>query len=140
MNRPTMLTFYDEAGPSARDRGMFPGLGRGWGLDFFDFYIVGFIVASLGPGWHLTYLESSIMLLSGGLGSILGALLFGALGDKIGRKPTLIAATITCALGAGGIARVPDGSLPILSVLRVVVGVGLGGIGALQLVMIVEIT
>ena len=140
MNRPTMLTFYDEAEPSSRYWASFATLCAGWCLDFFDFYIVGFIVASLGPGWHLTYLESSIMLLSGGLGSILGALLFGALGDKIGRKPTLIAATITCALGAGGIALVPDGSWPIFSVLRVLVGAGLGGIGALQLVMIVEIT
>jgi MFS transporter, putative metabolite:H+ symporter len=140
MNAPTMLKYYDEVGPSSRYWASFATLCAGWSLDFFDFYIVGFLVASLGPSWHLTYLESSIMLLSGGVGSIFGALLFGALGDKIGRKPVLIAATITCALGAGSLALVPDGSWPIFSALRMVVGAGLGGIGALQLVMIVEIT
>jgi putative MFS transporter len=140
MTTATMLSYYDELRPGARYWGSFATLCAGWCLDFFDFYIVGFLVASLGPGWHLTYLQSSIMLLSGGLGSIFGALFFGALGDKLGRKPMLIIATITCALGAGALALVPEGSWPIFSLLRIVVGAGLGGIGTLQLVLIVEMT
>jgi putative MFS transporter len=140
MSASTILGFYDQRRPSPAYWGSFATICAGWCLDFFDFYIVGFLVASLGPGWHLTYLESSIMLLSGGLGSMFGALLFGALGDKLGRKPMLIAATIICALGAGSLALVPEGSWPIFSLLRVLVGAGLGGIGTLQLVMIVEIT
>ncbi|MGO1074996.1 MFS transporter [Inquilinus sp. CA228] len=140
MSATTMLSFYDQRRPSTRYWGSFATLCAGWCLDFFDFYIVGFLVASLGPGWHLTYLQSSIMLLGGGLGSIVGALLFGALGDKFGRKPMLIAATVTCALGAGALALVPEGNWPVFSLLRILVGAGLGGIGTLQLVMIVEMT
>lgn len=140
MTHPTMLSFYDGRRPGGRYWGSFATLCAGWCLDFFDFYIVGFLVASLGPGWHLTYLQSSVMLLSGGLGSIVGALLFGALGDAYGRKPTLVAATVTCALGAGALAMVPDGGWMTFSSLRVLVGAGLGGIGTLQLVMIVEMT
>jgi putative MFS transporter len=140
MNAMTTLSYFDARKPSGRYWGSFAALCAGWCLDFYDFYIVGFLVASLGPGWHLTYLQSSIMLLSGGLGSIVGSLLCGALGDKLGRKPILIAATIACAIGAGGIALVPEGSWLTFSLLRVLVGAGLGGIGTLQLVMIVEIT
>jgi putative MFS transporter len=140
MATATMLAYYDERQPGVRYWGSFATLCAGWCLDFFDFYIVGFLVASLGPAWRLTYLQSSIMLLSGGLGSIFGALFFGALGDKLGRKPMLIAATITCAFGAGALVMVPEGGWPTFSLLRILVGAGLGGIGTLQLVMIVEMT
>ena len=136
----TMLSFYDQRRPSTRYWGSFATLCAGWALDFFDFFIVGFLVATLGPSWHLTYLQSSIMLLSGGIGSIVGALLFGALGDKFGRKPMVLLSTVICAVGAGAIALVPEGDWTLFAVLRVIVGIGLGGIGTLQLVMIVELT
>jgi MFS transporter, putative metabolite:H+ symporter len=136
----TMLSFYDARRPGRRYWATFATLCAGWCLDFYDFYIVGFLLAVLGPQWHLTYLQSSIILLSGGLGSIIGSLIFGALGDAYGRKPICIAATITCGLAAGSISLVPDGDWWLFSALRVLVGAGLGGIGTLQLVMIVELT
>jgi putative MFS transporter len=140
MTVATMLSYYDTRRPGPIYWGSFVTLCVGWCLDFYDFYIVGFLVASLGPQWHLTYLQSSIILLSGGLGSIFGSLLFGALGDAFGRKPILLAATMTCAMGAGAIALVRDGDWWMFSALRVLVGAGLGGIGTLQLVMLVELT
>ena len=38
-------------------------LATGSVLDFFDFFIVGYLVAQLGPQWHLTYGQSSLILL-----------------------------------------------------------------------------
>ena len=140
MNATTMLTFYDGRKPSWRYWTGFATLCAGACLDYFDFFIVGFLVATLSSGWHLTYLQSSIMLLGGGVGAIVGGLIFGALGDKFGRKPMVIVATATCALGAGSLALVPQGDWVVFALLRIIVGVGLGGIGALQLVLLIETT
>ena len=56
-------------------------------LDFFDFFIVGYLVAQFRPRWHLTYGRSSAMLLSAGVGAIVSALTRGALADAFGRGP-----------------------------------------------------
>jgi len=66
MTTATTLSYYDERQPGARYWGSFATLCAGWCLDFFDFYIVGFLVASLGPRW----LAQS----ANGLGKILGPL------------------------------------------------------------------
>src|SRR5262249_27173191 len=55
-------------------------------FDYFDFYIVGFLVAVLAPQWHLTFGQTSLMLLSAGIGAIIGSLVWGALADRFGRK------------------------------------------------------
>ena len=112
----------------------------GYALDFFDFYIVGFLVAVLGPQWHLTYLQSALILLSAGVGSIFGALTFGYFADRLGRKPMVIAGTLVCAIGSGAIALIPDGAWELFAVLRFIVGIGLGGAATCMTVLIVEST
>ena len=52
-------------------------------FDFFDFFIVGFLVAVLAPQWHLTFGQTSVMLLSAGVGAIVGALAWGALAGLV---------------------------------------------------------
>jgi len=54
-------------------------------FEFYDFFLVSFLVAVLAPQWHLTYGHSSIMLLSGGVGAVAGGLFFGAWADRFGR-------------------------------------------------------
>ena len=80
------------------------------------------------------------MLLGGGVGAIVGGLTFGALGDMFGRKPMVMLSTVVCALGAGGLALVPEGDWLIFAALRIMVGLGLGGIGTLHSVILVEMT
>ena len=41
-------------------------------LDFFDFYLIGFVLAFIVGGWHLTYGQSGAILLSSGIGAPLG--------------------------------------------------------------------
>lgn len=42
-------------------------------LDFFDFFLIGFVLAFIVGAWHLTYGQSAWILLSAGIGAIPGA-------------------------------------------------------------------
>ncbi|WP_128930298.1 MFS transporter [Bradyrhizobium zhanjiangense] len=109
-------------------------------FDFFDFFIVGFLVAVLAPQWHLTFGQTSVMLLSAGVGAIVGSLAWGALADHFGRKTLTIAGVVLCALGAGSISINPDGAWILFACLRFVVGFGVGAVAAVALPLIVEYT
>lgn len=108
-------------------------------LEYFDFFVVGYLVAVIGPQWKITFGQSSIMLLSAGVGTILGSLVFGRLADVWGRKPMIIMGTTLYSLCAGAISLVPDGAWILFSVLRFLVGVGLGAAATAQNAIIVEI-
>jgi putative MFS transporter len=69
-------------------------------IDFFDFFSVGFLVAVIGPQWHLTYGAAAAILLGGGIGAIVGSLAGGALGDLWGRKAMVVGGTFICGIGA----------------------------------------
>lgn len=109
-------------------------------FDFFDFLIVGYLLAKLAPQWHLTYGQSAIILYSGGVGAIVGALVFGALSDAWGRKSQIVIGTFICAIGAALIGLVPNGAWWLFALLRFVVGVGLTAAVTPCLTIIVEIT
>ncbi len=59
-------------------------------VEFFDFFIVGFILTLIAKPWGLNFMESSVILLAGGLGSVLGSIIWGRIADKIGRRPCFI--------------------------------------------------
>jgi putative MFS transporter len=107
-------------------------------LEFFDFLIVGFLVAVLGPQWHLTYGQSAIILYSGGVGAICGAVIWGSMADAWGRKLQLVLGTFICGIGAGAIGFVPDGAWGLFAVLRFVVGFGLTAAVTPCLTLVVE--
>ncbi len=109
-------------------------------FEYFDFFIVGFLVAVVAPQWHLTFGQTSVMLLSAGLGAIIGALVFGKLADRWGRKPLILVGTVLYSLSAGAIALIPDGSWILFSLLRFFVGLGLGAATTAQSALIVEMT
>jgi putative MFS transporter len=135
-----LLAFYDRAPLDRRYWTIFSLLAVGIALDFFDFFIVSYLVAVVGPQWHLTYGQSAAMLLSGGVGAILGALAWGSLSDAWGRKKLLVAGTFICAAGSGSIALVPDGDWLLFTALRFVVGVGLAACATPITTLIVELT
>ena len=66
-------------------------------LDFFDFFLIGFVLAFIVKDWHLTYGQSAAILLASGISAPFGSLLYGldgrqdrpAQGDDHGRAECL---------------------------------------------------
>lgn len=109
-------------------------------LEFFDFSVVAFLLAVVGPKWHLTYGQSATILYSGGIGSIVGALVFGALSDAWGRNSVTVLGTFICGIGAALNGLVPHGNWELFAALRFVVGVGLTAAVTPALTIVVELT
>lgn len=72
-----LLSLFDTARLNRRYWVTFGLLSAGAVLDYFDFFIVGYLIAQLGPQWHLTYGQSSVILLGAGIGAILSAFVWG---------------------------------------------------------------
>jgi MFS transporter, putative metabolite:H+ symporter len=109
-------------------------------FEFYDFFLVGYLVSVLAPGWHLTYGQSAMMLLSSGVGAIAGSIAGGRIADIIGRKKIIWAGGLIFSLGAAGCALIPDGAWILFSLLRFVVGFGSIAAVSAQGPLIVEIT
>ncbi len=135
-----LLSLFDRAPLNRRYWVAFAILAAITVLEFFDFSVVAFLLAVVGPQWHLTYGQSALILYSGGLGAIVGALVFGALADASGRKTQMVIGTFICGVGAALIGFVPDGAWQLFALLRFVVGVGLTAAVVPALTIVVELT
>jgi MFS transporter, putative metabolite:H+ symporter len=109
-------------------------------FEFYDFFLVGYLVSVLAPGWHLTYGQSAIMLLSSGVGAIAGSIAGGMLADVVGRKKMVWGGGLIFSLGAAGCAMIPDGAWILFSILRFVVGFGSIAAVSAQNPLVVEMT
>jgi putative MFS transporter len=109
-------------------------------FEFYDFFLVGYLVSVLAPSWHLTYGESAVMLLSSGVGAIVGSLVGGQIADIVGRKKMIWGGGLIFSFGAASCALIPDGAWILFSLLRFVVGFGMTAAISAQSPLIVEIT
>ena len=107
-------------------------------LDFFDYYLIGFVLAFIVGPWKLTYGESAIILLSSGVGAIPGAVFWGWMADKIGRRKVFIATVLNFSLATGILAFTPDHGWIFLSVFRFFVGFGVAGLYSVDLPLVQE--
>ncbi|MFF2387194.1 MFS transporter [Agromyces sp. NPDC058104] len=107
-------------------------------VEFFDFFIVGFILSMIAGPWELTFGESAAILLAGGLGTTLGALFWGRIADRIGRRPTFLWTVVTFSVATGLCAVIPEGAWLLFAILRVVVGFGVGGLPVVDIPLISE--
>ena len=94
-------------------------------LDGFDTLVIGFAGPAFASALHLNHAAVGAIFSAGTLGSALGALGLGALADRFGRKPVLIASTLL--FSAFTIATAVAGSLDEMVVYRFFAGLGLGG-------------
>src|SRR5947209_15713028 len=135
-----LLSLYDRAPLNRRYWVSFTLLALITVLDFFDFFLIAFILAAIGPEWHLTYGQSALILYGGGIGAILGALVWGSLSDVLGRKLQVVTGTFICAISAGLIGFLPTGAWIALALLRILVGFGLAAAVTPCLTIVVELT
>ncbi|HEY4172384.1 MAG TPA: MFS transporter [Rhodopila sp.] len=107
-------------------------------LEFFDYYLIGFVLAFIIKPWHLTFGQSAIILLSSGVGAILGAVIWGRLADVYGRRKVFIATVVNFSLASGVLAFTPENGWWFLSIFRFFVGFGVGGLYCVDLPLVQE--
>lgn len=107
-------------------------------LDFFDYYIIGFVLTYIVVPWRLSFAQSAIVLMATGLGSMAGAFGFGYLADRIGRRPVMIVTVLTFSLPSGLLYFTPEGNWVFLTVFRFVIGLGVGGLYSVDLPLVQE--
>ncbi|MBV8776703.1 MAG: MFS transporter [Alphaproteobacteria bacterium] len=112
-------------------------------LDFFDFFLIGYVLAFILKEWHLTYGQSAVILVSAGLGAVPGALFWGWMGDVIGRRRVFILTALNVALATGVMYFTPgeSGWVPgwlFLAFFRFFVGFGNAGLIAVDIPLVQE--
>ncbi len=94
-------------------------------VDGFDTAAIGFIAPAIRAQWSLTPAALAPLFGAGLFGLMLGALIFGPLADKLGRKRILVGSVAF--FGLMSLASVWAQDLGTLVVLRFLTGLGLGG-------------
>lgn len=112
-------------------------------LDFFDFFLIGYVLAFIVGSWHLTYGQSALILMSSGLGAVPGAFFWGWMGDKFGRRRIFIITALNVSLATGIMALTPgqDALIPgwlFLTFFRFFVGFGNAGLIAVDIPLVQE--
>jgi MFS transporter, SHS family, lactate transporter len=110
---------------TAVQRNTFTACFLGWSLDAFDFFILVFCVNALAQQFHLKVsqvLEANFLTLAM---RPVGALLFGAVADRFGRRPALMIDIIAYSVFELGSAFAP--SFKIFLVMRTLFGIAMGG-------------
>jgi putative MFS transporter len=96
--------------------------------EFFDMFLIGFVVSLLTAPWHLNGFEAGTILACSGLGTVLGSIIWGRLADHIGRRRAFFWCILLFVVFTFVSVFTPDRGWVMLAVLRVGVGLGVGGL------------
>jgi putative MFS transporter len=112
-------------------------------LDFFDFFLIGYVLAFILKEWNITYGQSAVIFVSAGLGAVPGAFFWGWMGDRIGRRTVFILTALNVALATGIMYFTPgqDALIPgwiFLAFFRFFVGFGNAGMIAVDIPLVQE--
>ncbi len=109
----------------------------GFGLDFYNLIIMSFLFVVIQSSLHISLTQAGIVVSMTLASSIIGGILVGWLGDKIGRKNALLATLLLLALGALLSAVAWD--FTSLLVFRTIAGIGVGGEWGAGIVLLSEV-
>ena len=107
-------------------------------FDAFDALAIATVLPVLVPLWKLTGPQIGFMISAGYLGQLIGALLFGWIGERFGRMPAMIGAIAIFSLMSIGCGLAWD--YDSLVAFRALQGIGLGGEVPVAAVYISELT
>ncbi|MCO7127660.1 MFS transporter [Sporolactobacillus shoreicorticis] len=99
--------------------------GLAWLFDAMDVGMLSFIIAALAADWKLNSVQMGWIGSISSIGMAVGALIFGLMADRIGRKNVLILTLLLFSVGAG-LSALATG-ITIFLILRFFIGMGLGG-------------
>ncbi|OQP16464.1 MFS transporter [Geobacillus zalihae] len=99
--------------------------GLGWLFDAMDVGMLSFLMAALQKDWNLTASQVGWIGSVNSIGMAVGALVFGLLADRIGRKNVFIVTLLLFSIGSGLSALTT--TLAAFLALRFLIGMGLGG-------------
>jgi MFS transporter, AAHS family, 4-hydroxybenzoate transporter len=105
-------------------------------LDGFDTQAIGYVAPALAKNWGLGKVTLGPVFSAGLFGLMIGALLFGPLADRIGRKKIIIFSTLAFGVCTFATAAVTD--VDTLIAMRFLTGLGLGGAMPNTIAMISE--
>lgn len=124
MNTHSSHTIKNE--PKTISRNKLLGVsGVGWLFDAMDVGILSFIIAALAVDWGLSSNEMGWIGSINSIGMAVGALVFGILADKVGRKNIFMLTLLIFSIASGLSAFTT--TLTAFLILRFIIGMGLGG-------------
>ena len=136
---PNMLQFLEQQTKlTGNQRRIIAAAVLGDMLEFFDYFLIGYVVAFIAGPWKLTFGQSAVILLSSGFGAMFGAVFYGWLADKIGRRKVFLMTVINFSIATGILTFTPDKAWIFLSVFRFLIGFGVGGLYCVDLPLVQE--
>ncbi|AUZ03874.1 MULTISPECIES: niacin transporter NiaP [Vitreoscilla] len=100
-------------------------VGLGWMFDAMDTGLIAFIMTRLAEDWQLAPSDKGWIVSVGFIGMALGAVIAGAIADKVGRKTVFAGTLVVYSVATALCGLAPN--LTWLLVFRFIVGIGLGG-------------
>ena len=101
-------------------------------------FLIGFAVVQLQKEWSLGGFETGVILACSGLGTVLGAVLWGWAADRMGRRRTFFWCVLLFTIFTLASVFTPTGWWMMLALLRVLVGVGVGGLNIVSIPYVQE--
>src|SRR5690606_10373761 len=105
-------------------------------VDGFDTQSIAFVAPALRRAWEVSPNAFGMLFSAGLLGGMLGAMGLGILGDRLGRRPLILASTLL--FGVMSLACATAADVETLAIYRFIGGLGLGGLLPNSIALVAE--